>query len=171
MTKISKKTKDPSLRFVVQEHQASHHHYDFRLEKNGVLKSWAIPKGPSMNPAEKRLAIPVPDHTLEYADYEGIIPVDSYGAGPVVKWDTGTYQLLEGENPLKELKGGKLVFALKGKKLKGGFTLRPMRMREKMWLLIKMKDDKADSQWVTRSILEPARIKKLKIKVPPCEGH
>lgn len=105
-----------ALRFVVHEHHASHLHYDFRLELENVLRSWAVPKGPSMNPSEKRLAIEVEVHPLEYIDFEGIIPQGEYGAGAVVIWDSGPYELIEE-------KADKLAFVLKGRKLKGGFTL------------------------------------------------
>ena len=121
-----------SLRFVVHEHHASHLHYDFRLEWEGVLRSWAVPKGPSMNPADKRLAIAVEDHTLEYIDFEGIIPADHYGAGAVVIWDNGTYKLVRATED-------RVIFVLEGKKLKGGFTLTLLKGRGKgkEWLLIK----------------------------------
>src|SRR5512135_1013845 len=109
------------LRFVVHEHHSTRLHFDFRLEIGGVLKSWAIPKGPSMNPAEKRLAVMVDDHPLEYGDFEGIIPEGQYGAGPVLIWDTGEFRP-EGD-PETTLKSGKLGFVLEGKKLRGGFSL------------------------------------------------
>ena len=117
--------------FVVQKHAASHLHYDFRLEMDGVLKSWAVPKGPSMDPAEKRLAVHVEDHPLEYATFHGTIPEGEYGAGKVEIWDKGTYQLISGS-----VRGGELVVDLKGQKLKGQFAL--IRMKQsKNWLLIK----------------------------------
>ena len=137
------------LFFVVQRHKASHLHYDFRLELNGVLKSWAIPKGPSMNPDDKRLAIMVEDHPYDYKDFEGIIPEGNYGAGIVEIWDKGFYSDLENSEKkiaekkmLEELKAGSLKFRLFGKKLKGEFTLVRMKSRgENAWLLLKHKDE------------------------------
>ncbi len=139
---------DTKLSFVVQRHKASHLHYDFRLEMNGVLKSWAVPKGPSMNPGDKRLAMMVEDHPYDYKDFEGIIPEGNYGAGIVEIWDKGSYSDIEnsGKNIaekklLKELKEGGLKFTLKGKKLKGEFALVKMKNTEdNTWLLIKHKD-------------------------------
>lgn len=127
--------------FVVQEHAASHLHYDFRLEMDGVLKSWAIPKGPSMNPEEKRLAILVEDHPYTYKNFEGIIPEGNYGAGTVIVWDNGTYAL-DNENAEESLKKDHLGFVLNGKKLKGEFALVRMNIKQKnAWLLIKKKDN------------------------------
>jgi bifunctional non-homologous end joining protein LigD len=157
------------MRFVVHEHHASHLHYDFRLEIAGVLKSWAIPKGPSMNPSEKRLAVMVEDHPLEYGDFEGIIPEGHYGAGPVLIWDSGEFKP-EGdlENSLAK---GRLVFTLNGKKLKGAFSLVLMKGRGsgKDWLLIKGKDSFAKEDWKIKEDLTPARKKRLTDKIPPCE--
>ena len=162
-----------SLKFVLHEHKATRLHYDFRLEIGGVLKSWAIPKGPSMNPADKRLAVMVPDHALEYFDYEGIIPEGSYGAGPVVVWDTGEFVPIETDDPEKALAAGKLSFELKGKKLKGAFTLAQMKGLPKgtgkEWLLMKKKDDYALPYFAIKTELTPARLAKLKEKTPPCE--
>ncbi len=159
-------------RFVVHEHKATRLHYDFRLELGGVLKSWAVPKGPSMNPADKRLAVMVPDHPVEYIDFEGIIPEGNYGAGPVVVWDHGTYEPIEAGTPETQLRAGKLAFSLKGKKLKGGFALaRFARGRTgKEWLLIKKNDEHTDPAWSLQSDLTPARLKRLAIKIPPCES-
>ncbi|MBZ0168602.1 MAG: hypothetical protein K8F29_04045 [Kofleriaceae bacterium] len=158
-------------RFVVHEHKATRLHYDFRLEVAGVLKSWAIPKGPSMNPADKRLAVMVADHPLDYIDFEGIIPEGSYGAGPVVVWDEGTYETIEAAPPERQLDGGKLTFILKGRKLNGAFTLARFARGEtgKEWLLIKKGDRYADSTWTLRSELTPARLKALIVKTPLCE--
>ena len=161
------------LRFVVHEHRATRLHYDFRLEINGVLKSWAVPKGPSINPADKRLAIMVPDHVLEYIDFEGIIPEGSYGAGPVVVWDTGEFAPLDTEDPSTALEEGRLSFELKGKKLKGSFALARMkglpRSTGKEWLLMKKKDAYAKPDFMLKTELTPARLKKLKERIPPCE--
>ncbi|MGZ3529900.1 MAG: DNA polymerase ligase N-terminal domain-containing protein [Vulcanimicrobiaceae bacterium] len=138
------------LHFVIQKHRASRLHYDFRLEADGVLKSWAVPKGPSLNPADKRLAIRTEDHPLEYGDFEGIIPAGNYGAGEVIVWDRGTYKLLEGTDPAEEIAKGKITFFLDGKKLKGKFTLVKMRGSgegREQWLLIKDRDEYVDSDY------------------------
>ena len=130
-------------RFVVQKHRASHLHYDFRLEMEGVLKSWAVPKGPSLNPGDKRLAMMVEDHPVSYFHFEGIIPEGNYGAGTVQVWDTGTWEPLGNEHEM--LAKGDLKFLLKGEKLKGEFVLARMRSRRPgskgtEWLLIKKRD-------------------------------
>jgi len=168
---MTQKAGRKTLRFVVQEHHASRLHYDFRLEMEGILKSWAVPKGPSMNPADKRLAVMTEDHPLDYADYEGIIPEGSYGAGPVAIWDWGTYRPLEGD-PFEQLKKGKLNFELQGKRLKGGFTLTILKGRGtgKEWLLIKKRDRDADPTWRLEIALTPEKRKALQVKAPPCES-
>lgn len=150
-------------RFVIHEHHASHLHYDFRLELEGVLRSWAVPKGPSMNPSERRLAVQVENHSLEYIDFEGIIHQGQYGAGVVVIWDSGTYELIE-------KKADKIAFVLKGKKLKGGFTLALLKGRGKgnEWLLIKKRDEYACSDWKLKASLTPEKRTNLKERIPPC---
>ncbi len=157
------------MKFVVHEHHATRLHYDFRLEIAGVLKSWAIPKGPSMNPSDKRLAVMVDDHPLEYGEFEGIIPEGQYGAGPVLIWDSGEFQS-EGDSE-SALEKGRLSFTLKGKKLKGNFSLILMKGRGsgKDWLLIKGLDSFAKKDWEIKQELTPAKKKKLTEKVPPCE--
>lgn len=134
------------LRFVVQMHRATRLHFDFRLEAGGTLKSWAVPKGPSMDPADKRLAMHVEDHPLDYAGFEGQIPKGNYGAGEVIVWDNGTYELLEGDDPVRAIEKGSLKFAMHGKKLRGAFALVKMRARDgsdNAWLLIKERDQYA----------------------------
>src|SRR5579872_3887491 len=111
------------LRFVVQMHRATRLHYDFRLEADGVMASWAVPKGPTLAPLDRRLAMHVEDHPLDYRDFEGNIPEGQYGAGSVIVWDKGTYALAEGEDPAAEIANGKIKFVLHGKKLRGEFTL------------------------------------------------
>ncbi len=129
--------------FVVQMHAASHLHYDFRLEKNGVLLSWAVPKGPSLDPDVKRLAVHVEDHPLEYKDFEGIIPKDQYGGGTVMVWDKGEWDEVDDG---KSLHNGALTFRLMGEKLKGKWKLIQIKSDPKNWLLIKAKDEEACSQ-------------------------
>lgn len=138
--------------FVIQEHDAANLHYDFRLEIDGVLKSWAVPKGPSTDPREKRLATPTEDHPLDYGDFEGVIPEGEYGAGTVLVWDTGAYEnisTMDGEpiEAVEALNKGHLSVRLFGQKLQGGYTL--VRMGDDAdadWLLIKMRDDDADAR-------------------------
>jgi len=150
----SKKSKD-KLIFVIQRHAASRLHYDFRLEMDGVLKSWAVPKGPSLDPKDKRLAMMVEDHPYDYKDFEGNIPEGNYGAGQVEIWDSGTYEPLDNDSKLsdekellKELHAGSLKFILHGKKLKGEFALVKMKnTEENSWLLIKHKDDFAERDY------------------------
>lgn len=148
------------LKFVVQKHVASRLHYDFRLEMDGVLKSWAVPKGPSLNPQDKRLAMMVEDHPYDYRSFEGTIPEGNYGAGTVMVWDEGTYEPLAFENEpvkkqekilLEELKKGDLKFVLHGKKLKGAFALVKMKGKgDNSWLLIKKNDGEASETDITK---------------------
>ncbi len=132
-------------RFVVQKHRATRLHYDFRLEMEGVLKSWAVPKGPSLDPADKRLAMQVEDHPVSYFDFEGIIPPGNYGAGTVMVWDMGTWEPAAAGDAAAMLKKGDLKFRLDGQKLKGEFALVHIKSRRPdskgtEWLLIKHRD-------------------------------
>lgn len=139
-------------RFVIQKHDASSLHYDFRLEVDGVLKSWAVPKGPSTDPSVKRLAIPTEDHPLAYATFEGVIPEGQYGAGTVLVWDMGTYRNLKedeggGASLAETMEEGKVTVWLDGEKLRGGYALvRTGGGDDARWLLIKMDDDEADAR-------------------------
>lgn len=159
-----------SLQFVVHEHAARRLHWDFRLELGGVLRSWAIPKGPSLNPAEKRLAVQVEDHRLEYADYEGIIPPGQYGAGAVTVWDRGRWEPVGDLDAERQLQRGDLSFRLHGRRLRGEFHLTRLRRagRAPAWLLIKKRDAYADPDWVLPHALTPTRRRKLRPRVPPC---
>lgn len=139
-------------RFVVHEHHASHLHFDFRLEMNGVLKSWAVPKGPSLNPRVKRLAVEVEDHAVGYINFEGQIAEGKYGAGEVRIWDAGDYEALDAE-PLSSLTKGKLRFVLHGRKLRGSFALVKMAKRDREWLLIKADDEFAEANWQLETVL------------------
>ena len=139
--------------FVIQKHQATNLHYDFRIDVDGVLKSWAVPKGPSTDPSVKRLAVTTEDHPLGYAGFEGVIPEDEYGGGTVMVWDRGTYRNLEedeSETPpsaREQIEDGHVTIWLEGKKLRGGFALILTGKREKArWLLIKIVDDEADAR-------------------------
>lgn len=147
-----KDTGQETLSFVIQRHKASHLHYDFRLEMDGLLKSWAVPKGPSLNPRDKRLAMMVEDHPYDYKDFAGVIPEGNYGAGIVEIWDSGTYTSLEDTGSAKEdekllkdgLAAGNLKFKMHGKKLKGEFAM--VRLKDSnsnSWLLIKHNDSYA----------------------------
>lgn len=134
--------------FVVHEHHARKLHFDLRLEIQGVLKSWAIPKGPSLNPKEKRLAIMVEDHPIDYAKFEGTIPEGMYGAGTVVIWDKGNFEIQRGS-----IKSGRLDIFFDGKKLKGEFALTKMSGKDNEWLLIKKKDKYADYNFILETII------------------
>ncbi len=139
--------------FVVQKHRARSLHYDLRLEVDGVLKSWAVPKGPSADPRDKRLAIETENHPLEYARFEGVIPVGQYGAGAVIVWDTGPYRNITQKDgravPIAEaLQNGHAAIWLEGQRLSGGYAL---TRTQRGWILVKMKDDLADS---SRDILK-----------------
>ncbi len=139
--------------FVIQKHDASNLHYEFRIEVDGVLKSWAVPKGPSTNPKERKLAMPTEDHPLEYADFEGIIPEDEYGGGTVMVWDAGTYENINEDDegntiPVgNSLKKGEVKIFLDGKKIKGGYALvKTGNGKKARWMLVKMKDEYADAR-------------------------
>jgi bifunctional non-homologous end joining protein LigD len=159
--------------FVVQKHAATRLHYDFRLAITGVLVSWAIPKGPSMNPADKRLAIRTEDHPLEYAKFEGVIPEGQYGAGTVMVWDRGTYESRERIPPDEQLTRGKIDAVLQGQKLRGGFALiRTGNLstdpgQKERWLLIKQRDEHAEPSWgiesseLDRSVLTGRTLKEI----------
>src|SRR5437879_3435251 len=135
--------------FVVQKHRATRLHYDFRLAIDGRLKSWAVPKGPSQSRADKRLAVHVEDHPLDYANFEGKIPEGNYGAGTVMGWDRGYYDLEGDLGALRQLEKGEIKFSLNGEKLRGSFVLVKLKQSEKgnEWLMIKHKDAAEDSSW------------------------
>ena len=145
----ARKKRAPALRFVIQKHDASHLHFDFRLELDGVMKSWAVPKGPSYDPKVRRLAMEVEDHPIEYNKFEGTIPQGEYGGGTVMLWDRGTYEAEDGGgvDSLREgYERGDLKFVLHGERLRGGWVLvRMKRPGRPQWLLIKHRDETARS--------------------------
>ncbi len=165
-----------SKMFVIQKHDASRLHYDLRLQIGNVLVSWAVPKGPSVNPADKRLAIQTEDHPLEYGHFEGVIPEGNYGAGPVMVWDIGTYDNLKADKPDKKmsmpqcLKEGKIEVFLHGTKLSGAYALIRKKGDEpgpkSIWFLIKMKDEYASARrkpvnTQNKSVLSDRTIKQI----------
>jgi bifunctional non-homologous end joining protein LigD len=145
----TRKSQGPANFFCVQRHDASRLHYDFRLEMDGVLKSWAVPKGPTLDATVKHLAAHVEDHPIEYGGFEGNIPAGNYGAGSVMLWDRGTFDLLGGVSGAEQLARGDLKFRLHGEKLNGDFALVHMKGRGKgqEWLLIKKRDEFAAPGW------------------------
>jgi bifunctional non-homologous end joining protein LigD len=164
-----KRTKLPI--FVIQKHHASRLHYDFRLEMEGVLKSWAVPKGPSYDPANKRLAMMTEDHPYDYASFEGVIPAGQYGGGNVIIWDNGTWEFIEpGDDPVKALRGGKLTFRMYGRKMFGEWALVKIHGRSgskgNEWLLIKHRDEFANAdvdvtELAPRSIISNLTVEEI----------
>jgi DNA ligase D-like protein (predicted 3'-phosphoesterase) len=148
-------------RFVIQQHDATTLHYDFRLEVDGTLRSWAVPKGPSPDPREKRLAVEVDDHSLEYGDFEGVVGAGRRGSGAVIVWDAGTYRNLDEDRSMAEaLEAGHARFWLEGEKLRGGWTLHRTGGRgvKAQWLLIKRRDEHADAE------RDPQRTERASVK-------
>ena len=157
----------PSALYVIQKHRASHLHYDFRLEAEGVLRSWSVPKGPSLDPAVKRLAMAVEDHPVEYGSFEGTIPEGEYGGGTVMLWDTGTWELEPGLAWRDALRTGRLRFTLHGRKLRGVWNL--TRMRDRQWLLIKSRDQHASQDDVT--LTKPRSVKSRRLLAGIARAH
>jgi bifunctional non-homologous end joining protein LigD len=155
-------------RFVIQKHRASALHYDFRLEIGDTMPSWAVPKGPSFDPKQRRLAMQVEDHPLEYAGFEGIIPEGEYGGGTVMIWDEGRYEMLDDVDPAAALKKGELRFILHGKKLTGRWTL--VRTGSNKWLLIKGRDEFASTADITATEPRSVRTKRLLAQIARDEG-
>lgn len=171
--KTTKKVLKDKLIFTIQKHSASHLHYDFRLELDGVLLSWAVPKGPSLDPSVKRLAMMVEDHPFDYKDFEGLIPKGNYGAGEVIVWDNGYYLPIGGSEDKEEnekilrkmLKKGDLKFVMLGKKVKGEFALVKMHKDDNSWLLIKKEDEYASDEDLTKknkSVISKKTIESIK---------
>ena len=165
--------------FVIQKHRATRLHYDFRLEMEGVLRSWAIPKGPSFNPANKRLAVQTEDHPMDYGGFEGVIPKGNYGAGKVIVWDNGTYEMVDPATPEKGWEKKKLHFILKGKKMKGEWVLVRGSRNPNEWIFFKVRDKFATTDGdVTEdrpeSILSGSLVEEIgepaKKKVPRTRG-
>jgi bifunctional non-homologous end joining protein LigD len=155
-------TKRPSHVFVVQKHRATALHYDFRLEDAGVLRSWAVPKGPSVIPADKRLAMQVEDHPIEYATFEGVIPAGEYGGGTVMVWDIGAWEPEEGS-----FQKGAIKFTLRGKKLRGSWRL--VHTRGRQWLLIKSRDAAAKNEDIT--VTKPRSVVSRRLMAGIAKAH
>src|SRR5205809_6381899 len=159
-------TRPGRLRFVIQKHAARNLHFDLRLELDGVLKSWAVPKGPSVRAEEKRLAVHVEDHPLEYANFEGVIPAGNYGAGSVIVWDRGPYRSFKPEDIREQYARGKLELELFGHKLGGRWTLVRMSKSVKDWLLLKKADGAASDQDVLerlpRSVISGLTVQEMR---------
>jgi bifunctional non-homologous end joining protein LigD len=153
---------------VIQKHRATALHYDFRLEIGDAMPSWAVPKGPSLDTAQKRLAMQVEDHPLEYAGFEGIIPEGEYGGGTVMIWDEGSYEMLDDVDPAAALRKGELRFLLHGKKLKGRWTL--VSTGERKWLLMKGRDEHASKTDITETSPRSVRTKRLLAEIARDEG-
>lgn len=153
---------------MIQKHRATALHYDFRLEIGDAMPSWAVPKGPSVDPGQKRLAMQVEDHPLEYAGFEGIIPEGEYGGGTVMIWDEGTYEMLDDVDPAAAVRKGELRFVLTGKKLSGRWTL--VRTGPRKWLLIKGRDDHAGKIDITETEPRSVRSKRLLAEIARDEG-
>jgi len=169
-----RKAKSKPLRYVIQKHRASQLHYDFRLEWNGVMLSWAVPKGPSLDPSVKRLAMQVEDHPIDYSDFEGIIPAGEYGGGTVMIWDTGSW-IPEFSDVDAALEKGELKFTLHGKKLKGSWVLVRTRgfgknRNKPSWLLIKHKDEYATKDDITVEKPRSAISKRTLARIARDEG-
>ena len=163
-----KKTSDTGRLFVIQKHRATQLHYDFRLETDGVLKSWAVPKGPSLDPSVKRLAMEVEDHPVDYADFEGVIPEGEYGGGTVMVWDYGIYAPENTKSVSAALAKGELKFVVLGKKIKGSFAL--VRTRGRQWLLIKHRDEDAEPGEITESAPFSVFTKRTLAEIAEDEG-
>ena len=164
------KKSDGVLRFVVQMHDASHLHYDFRLEIDGVLVSWAVPKGPSEDPADKRLAVHVENHPMDYINFEGTIPEGEYGGGTVMVWDTGTYRAEDNDDAKnddalmqKQLEDGSIKIIIEGEKLKGAWHMVKMKGNEKNWLLMKSKSDSKSlkKDFTAKSVLSDRTMEQI----------
>lgn len=154
---------------MVQKHRASALHYDFRLEAHGAMPSWAVPKGPSLDPKQKRLAMEVEDHPLEYANFEGIIPEGEYGGGTVMIWDEGVWAPMEdGADPSKAIASGEMRFVLAGKKLKGSWAL--VRTGDRKWLLMKRRDEYASDVDIEQTEPRSVRTKRLLADIARDEG-
>ncbi|HEX3903883.1 MAG TPA: DNA polymerase ligase N-terminal domain-containing protein [Polyangia bacterium] len=167
------RAREARLAFVVQKHRATALHYDFRLEWRGVMRSWAVPKGPSLDPSVKRMAMEVEDHPLAYNRFEGIIPAGEYGGGTVMIWDRGTWQP-ESADVDRALEAGELKLTLFGQKLRGSWVLvrlrAPSAQKRVAWLLIKHRDEWADSADVTETEPRSAKSKRLLVEIARDEG-